>query len=348
MPISTNTFEHLAFFTLKKVPAPLLDVFSALGFRIVQAAIRLNVFEVLERKSLTLEELAQQINASFRGTQTLLNNLKALGYIKQNNELYSNTSMTTKWMLKSSPQSIAIAFDYWGRVLFEHFQDMEETIRSGQPATNYYNYTEQHPEESRVFQDWLVSAARLGIEEITRKIKIPDTARKLIDIGGGHGLYSIALCQRNPKLSAVVFDGSQALKSARANIEMAKLGSRIGIQEGNFITDDLGSGYDIAFLFNIIHGLSPDQNVKLLQKVSKALKPGGVVVIGDQLADAKGGSAVQAIIQIFGLTFFQLLDARVYQYSDVATWLKASSFTKQRRTNLVENPGISLVFGVKE
>jgi hypothetical protein len=348
MPISTNTLEHLALFTLNKVPAPLLDVFSALGFRIVQAAIRLHVFEVLESKPLTLEELAQQINASPRGTEILLNNLEALGYIQQQKMHYSNTSMTTKWMLNSSPRSIAVAFDYWGRVLFEHFQDLEETIRNGQPATNYYNYTEQHPEESQVFQDWLVSAARLGIEEITRKIKIPSTACQLIDIGGGHGLYSIALCQRYPELSAIVFDGQQALQSAIENIEMAKMGSRIVTHEGNFMTDDLGSGYDIAFLFNIIHGLSPDQNVNLLQRVAKALKPGGSVVIGDQLAEAKGGSAVQAIIQIFGLTFFQLLDARVYPFCDVADWLRSSGFTKLRRTSLAENPGISLVFGTKD
>ncbi len=348
MPISTNTLEHLALFTLNKVPAPLLDVFSALGFRIVQAALRLNVFEALRSNPLTLEDLAQQINASPRGTQILLNNLEALGYIQQHNAHYSNTSMTTKWMLNSSPRSIAVAFDYWGRVLFEHFQDLEETIRNGKPTSNYYNYTEKHPEESQVFQDWLVSAARLGIEEITRKIKIPGTACQLIDIGGGHGLYSIALCHRYPELSAVIFDGAQALKSAHANIEMAKLGGRIVTQEGNFMTDDLGSGYDIAFLFNIIHGLSPEQNIDLLQKVSKAFKSGGSVVIGDQLADAKGGSAVQAIIQIFGLTFFHLLDARVYSYSDVVTWLRASGFSKVRRTNLVENPGISLVFGTKD
>ncbi len=348
MPVSTNTFEHLAFFKLNIVPAPLLDVFSALGFRIVQAALRLRVFEVLESKPLTQEEIAQQINANPRGTQVLLNNLEALGYVQQHNMRYSNTSMTTKWMLNSSPRSIAVAFDYWGRVLFEHFQDLEETIRNGQPATNYYNYTEQHPEESQVFQNWLVSAARLGIEEITRKIKIPGTARQLIDIGGGHGLYSIALCQRYPELSAIVFDGSQALKSARKNIETAKLDDRILTHEGNFMTDDLGSGYDIAFLFNIIHGLSPDENVNLLQRVAKTLKPGGSVVIGEQLADAKGGSAVQAIIQIFGLTFFQLLDARIYPYRDVAAWLRTSGFIKLRRTNLVENPGISLVFGIKE
>lgn len=348
MPIKTNTLEHLALFTLNKVPAPLIDVFGALGFRIVQAALRLRVFEALESKPLTLEELSQQINASPRGTQILLNNLEALGYIKQHNAYYSNTKMTTKWMLESSPQCIAVAFDYWGRVLFEHFQDLEETIRNGQPASNYYNYTEQHPEESRVFQDWLVSAARLGIEEITEKIKIHGKECKLIDIGGGHGLYSIALCQRYPELSAIVFDGEQALKSARDNIGMANLGGRIDTHEGNFMTDDLGSGYDIAFLFNIIHGLSPEQNINLLKRVAKALKPGGSVVIGDQLEDAKGGSAVQAIIQIFGLTFFHLLDARIYPYRDVASWLKTSGFTKPKRTNLVENPGISLVFGIKE
>ena len=347
MPISPNTMEHLALFTLNQVPAPLLDVFGALGFRIVQAALRLRVFEALADKSLTLEELAQEIKASPRGTQILLDNLQTLGYVQHQDARYSNTPMTKKWMLDSSPLNVAVAFDYWGRVLFEHFQNLEETIRKGQPATNYYTFTEQHPEESRVFQAWLVAAARLGIEEVTRKIRVPKSARKLLDVGGGHGLYSIALCQRHPQFSATIFDGPQALQSARTNISNEKLSDRVTTHEGNFMTDDLGSGYDVALLFNIIHGLSPEQNVALLERVSNALNPGGIAVIGDQLTGAKGGSAVQAIIQIFGLTFFQLLDARVYPYGDVAAWLHASGFSKPRRVTLVENPGISLVFGTK-
>lgn len=348
MPISPNSLEHMAFYTLNQVPAPLLEVFNALAFRIVQAAIRLRVFEALEVGPLTVTQLAQQISANPHGTQMLLESLQALGYIRQQEGRYVNSAMTSKWMLNSAPKNVSVAFEYWSTVLFNHFNDLEETICRGQPAANYYEYIEGHPEESQLFQSWLIAAARLGVDEIADKIKLPGTAKRLLDVGGGHGMYSIALCRRHPHLSATIFDAPQALKSAQVNIASEKLTDRITTQVGDFMHDDLGDGYDVALLFNIIHGLSPEQNVDLFRRVARALKPGARLVIGDQFTGAVGGPAVQAVTQIFGLSFFQLLGARVYPFEDAAIWLSSTGFAQAQRIKLVKNPGISIILSTRQ
>jgi cyclopropane fatty-acyl-phospholipid synthase-like methyltransferase len=105
----------------------------------------------------------------------------------------------------------------------------------------------------------------------------------LLDIGGGHGMYSIAFCQQNLSLSATVFDSAEALKPAKINIAEAGLENAIQIKAGDFLEDDLGEAYDVALLFNICHGLSEEQNIALLNKTAKALNPGGMAVILEQL-----------------------------------------------------------------
>src|SRR3546814_18191010 len=64
---------------------------------------------------------------------------------------------------------------------------------------------------------------------------------------------------------------------------------RISDWSSDVCSSDLGQDYDVALLFNIIHGIQPDKNSELLTKVARALVPGGLIVILDQLADPISG-----------------------------------------------------------
>ena len=81
----------------------------------------------------------------------------------------------------------------------------------------------------------------------------------------------------------------------------------IQVQEGNFFTDDLGSDYDIALLFNLSHGLTQEQNIALLQKSAKALNPGGFSVILEQFYTNLRLPMSRAVNNILGLSYFHLL-----------------------------------------
>jgi hypothetical protein len=81
----------------------------------------------------------------------------------------------------------------------------------------------------------------------------------------------------------------------------------IQVQEGNFLTDDLGRDYDIALLFNISHGLTPEEIITLLQKVAKALNPGGFAVILEQFDTNLPLPMSRAVNNILGLSYFHLL-----------------------------------------
>ncbi|HEY4672996.1 MAG TPA: methyltransferase, partial [Nitrososphaerales archaeon] len=148
----------------------------------------------------------------------------------------------------------------------------------------------------------------------------------------------IMFCRRYPSLSATVFDKPEPLETAKENVAAERMNDRITLHPGDFWTDDLGSGYDGALLFNLIHNYLPDKNIELLGKVSKALNPGATVAIFDQLKDMATSPALKAIVRFFALTYWVTVGGHTYSSNDIADWLAKTGFTKPKRVRFV--PGL--------
>lgn len=164
-------------------------------------------------------------------------------------------------------------------------------------------------------------------------------ACRLLDLGGGHALYSIALCEKYPQLSAVIFDKAEALVVGQESIQAAQLNERVTVQTGDFLTDPLDTGFDFVLLFNILHGFQAEQNIELLRKVRHALNPGGRVIIMDQIVGKSGLPILEAISQILGMTFFLLVGGQTWTYDEIHRWLTAAGFDKIQLKNSLSAGG---------
>ena len=253
--------------------------------------------------------------------------------------------MTMKWLLRSSAVNFAPYFRYWGVIIPKLMNDLEDAIKQGGAPRNMYEWIEHEPEVSRDFQEAMISLANFALGEVIGKLKLPESARRLLDVGGGHAMYSIALCQKHPQLSAVVFDSPQALTTGCVNIDRAGLADRVSVQTGNFFRDELGSGYDVALLFNIIHGCSPEQNVDLFRKAVRALNAGGQLIVLEQLAGKAPLPMGNTINGLLGLSYFHLLQGQLYSFDQVASWFREAGFNTVRRINLLKAAGSSLIIG---
>ena len=119
--------------------------------------------------------------------------------------------------------------------------------------------------------------ARCGLLQETVRVVLENVdftnVKKLLDLGGGHGLYAIAFAGLNENLQAFVFDLPPVTRETRCFIE--KYGaSRVDIIPGDFFKDEIGSDYDLIF-----SSFNPGGKVpSLIPKIARALKPGGVFV----------------------------------------------------------------------
>jgi hypothetical protein len=347
MPIIPNFIERLILLKLNQGPGPMLDYLGAQAFRAAIVAVKLGVFETLSGGSLTAAEIARQIRADERGTTLLLETLEALSYVSKKDGHYANTAMTDKWLLRNSPTSLAGGLSFFESTVFERWGYLEESIRQGKPPMTTYEWCDQHPGGWRDFQAGMIAVARMAADQIVAKVKLPPTARRLLDVGGGHGLYSIKLCRQYPELSATVFDLPQALEVARETIVAENMSDRVSVQRGDFWVDNLGNGYDVALLFNIIHAYLPNKNTELLRKVAGALNLGGLIVILDQIPGRALGPTAKAVARLQGLNLFNAVGGQIYTFDEIARWFTAVGFTSPRRINLRKSPGFGLVLGTK-
>lgn len=325
----------------------MLDFLGAQAFRAVCAAVRLGVFETLSGGPSSAAATARRIGADELGTTLLLEALEALGYVKKKNERYVNTPMTVKWLLHDSPTSLVCGIPFLESMVFDRWGHLSESVRRGKPVVPGYEWLDQHPGSWRVYQEGMIAVARMAADEIVAKVALPPAARRLLDVAGGHGLYSIRFCRRHPDLSATVLDLPKALDVTRETITAEKMGDRVAVQEGDLWTGDLGKGYDVALLFNIIHAYLPEKNADLLRKVVGALTRGGLIVIMDQITGKVSGSVATALARLQGLNYFNDLGARTYTFDEIAGWLTDAGFTKLRRFRLRKIPGFGLVLGIR-
>lgn len=346
MPIMLNFLERLVMFTLNQAPAPTLDMYGVIANRAVSTALKLGVFEALREEPLTASEVARRTKASERGMALLMDALEPIGYLQKAGDRYSNTPLVEKWLLLDSPTTIAHLFQFFDTVI-ERSSYLDETIRKGTPPISGWDWFNQHPGSWDAYYTGMLDGARLSADEVVSKVNLDPHAHRLLDVGGGHGFYSVRFCQRYPGLRATVFDWPEALKVADCTIAHEGMGDRVELQEGDMWVDGLGSGYDIALLFNVIHMYPPKKNIALVQRVSDALKSGGLLVVMDQVASKGQGSASKAIARLQGLQLFNSVLGQTYPANEIALWLGESGFTSVRTQMLRKAPSSGLVIGVK-
>ena len=80
-------------------------------------------------------------------------------------------------------------------------------------------------------------------------------------------------------------------------------------------------------------------------RAARALRPGGRLVLAEQLAGGPPGGAAHAIQQILGLSYFHLLEGQLYPYEAVMSWMTAAGLSSVRRVDSPLLPGTSLVLG---
>ena len=348
MPIVPNIIERLLLLRMNKGPGLFLDIFGAGAFQAVRVALKLGVFESLSGGPLTAAGVAREINANERGTRILLEGLESFGYLKKLDDQYSNSSLTVKWLLASSSTNLADIIDLGENHILEFSRMyLEESIRRGKPPMTIYEWFDQKPGSWRVFQLYSAAVARMVGDELLTKLKIPKDARRLIDVGGGHGLYSIMFCRQNPLLSASVFDLPQALTMTDELISVEKMSGRVSLKPGNFWIDDLGDNYDVALMFNILHAYSPEKNIELLRKVSRSMNSHGLIVVMEQLADKTVSQLAKVGTRFFGLAYLAALGGQTRTFDEVSEWLLKSGFSNPRRINFRRTPGNSLVLATK-
>lgn len=247
----------------------------------LHAGVKLDLFTQLKTGPAVIADLARRLGGDARGVGMLANALVALGLLSKQGERFANTPFAERYLVRSSP-------DYFGHILLHHHHLMESwahldrSVKTGGPLRDASSFADAEWRES--FLLGMFNLANRLAPQMVPQIELGGRGR-LLDLGGGPGTWALHFCRHHSQLQAVVFDLPTTRPIAEATIARFELAPRVSFAAGDFLTDPLPQGCDIAWLSHILHGESPADAARIVARAAQALEPGGLLLIHEFILD---------------------------------------------------------------
>jgi 2-polyprenyl-3-methyl-5-hydroxy-6-metoxy-1,4-benzoquinol methylase len=325
-------------------PVPLMDTHIAfVASRAIIEAVDLGIFETLAEGPKSIAEIAEDCKLSSYALRSFLGTLTSSGYLKYKNEKFELTKLSSKWLLKKNKQSLTDQILFL-KILWGWMDDMNNFVKTGKGEQYHDHFTE---DQTDLYQKGMLSVARVSAEEVGKRTPVPKGAAEMLDIGGAHGLFSVAICKSHPQLRATVLDLPLAIQKAAPLLAQEKMGQRVIHKVGNALIDDLGKEkYDLILIANLVHHFTAEENSNLAQRVADALKPGGIFIIQEFIRPEKpkASDQVGATLDLF---FALSSTSGTWTIKEISGWQKAAGLKIKKPVKFLTLPGTSQIVAEK-
>ncbi|BBO82109.1 SAM-dependent methyltransferase [Desulfosarcina ovata subsp. sediminis] len=240
--------------------------------QIFLTALELDLFTLLETPR-SVQEVAETLETLPHITNRFLDVLVGLHLLTPTDGKYETASDVAPFLVKDAPY--AARYLNFATQSRKTWMQLAETMKTGP--------TEKATSHDHVYDqpciDWMARGTLLGRLQGTVKHlqEFPEfhAAKKLVDLGGGHGLFGIAFAQENPDLEVVIFDKPDVTPMTQGYIDRYNMQARVTTMAGDYTRDDIGAGYDIAFEACSFGGRG-DEALAFYRQVAAALKDNGL------------------------------------------------------------------------
>lgn len=215
-------------------PTPLFDLqYGAIRSWLLITAVEYKVFNLTAEKR-TAIEIAAAIKAHEANTELFLNALCALDLLKKENGKFINTEMSDNFLVEGRETYIGgtlLLNEQWN---LESKTQLKALIKNGpQPVQEQPDYSGNY------FADYvndMRNLSRSGQSQIIAKeiSKLPEFSnmKKMLELGGAHGMDSIATIMKSPALKGVVFDKPAVVENTRRVIAEYQMEDRVSVMGG--------------------------------------------------------------------------------------------------------------------
>ncbi len=291
----------------------------------ITAADELGLFAALEEKPEDAQTLGVKLNVSKRAMEGLASMLACLGLLDHADGKYCLNAKSRTYLLPGSPY-------YWGdffkliRARPMIHSELVETLRNDRPSCHDASLYELSEADEARAADFTAAMhnVTLGVSQATAELEAFDGVRRLLDVGGGSGSFSVSLAAKRPDVACTIFELANVCKAAAKYIREARLEDRVKTWAGNFFTDDWPAGHDAFFFSNIFHNWPYDDCLALGRKAFAAAPSGGRIFLQEMLLhDGRPGPttvAANTLIMLWSTSGKQFTQREIQELLEHCGW----------------------------
>ncbi|WP_369373966.1 methyltransferase [Streptomyces sp. cg36] len=185
------------------------------------------------------------------------------------------------------------------RIYGSHFYPawgaLTHSLRTGGSAFSHvfgadlFPYLQEHSETSLTYERAMVAGTPF-FAEVGRAFDF-STARRIVDVAGGHGALLHEILNDNPGPRAVLFDAPHVIEESRGHPIATHHADRCERVPGNFF-EEVPRGGDVYLLSRILHCFDDEACRQILTNCRLAMGPDARLVIVERVLGKDAGSSL--------------------------------------------------------
>jgi O-methyltransferase domain len=281
---------------------------SPYWFPSLLVADELGIVPSLAADPATAEELSRRMKLNPRALGAVLPMLASLGYLEGREGRYSITDTARHYLLPEGPY-------YWGGLLKANrrsrfLMPLCDALRDALVTPEPEDAIPSSGDDRRANADsWARGEISLegahGVAQYfqshsgTAAIGLArnghfSSTKRLLDVGGGSGVYSIELAKSYPEIRCTVLELASVCHWVEQYVERAGVAGRVDTVALDMFREDWPTGYDAVLFSNVFHDWSTSTCLELARRAFSALQPGGAINVHEMLLDEDGNGPREA------------------------------------------------------
>ncbi len=273
--------------------------------QVLFACARLKLFDILAAGPLTAPELAGRLDLSEAATRRLLDAAASLDLVeRRRGSRYGLGQLGAAF----TGNRAALSLVEHQPLLYADLADPVALLRGEKRATlaDYWPYSDLEqpkslePDQVAPYSALMAASQPMVAQEALDAYDI-SRHRRLMDVGGGEGVFLCAAAARAPDLQLTLLDLPAVAERGRRRLEAAGLLSRAEIHGGDFLREPLPRGADVVTLIRIVHDQDDARALALLRNIRQALEPGATLLVIEAMSGVEGAEPLDAYYGFYTL-----------------------------------------------
>lgn len=245
--------------------------------QLIYVMAELEIADLLKEGSKNSTSLAQELNIDLRKLRQVLRSLVYYGLLEQPKEDFYTLTPKGKYLCGGFPGSLKYRAKEIGKINYKVWANLKSGLETGNNifeqtiGTSYFDYLNQDYITSIGFHNSMIRVAKETAPAIIDTYNF-DSVGKIIDVGGGGGIFISEVLKRNPTAKGILYERDPSvIKRAEVYIEENGISSRCEIIQGDFF-ETVPAGGDIYILSWIIHDWDDQRSISILKNVQTAMR----------------------------------------------------------------------------